>query len=58
MPVPTAGEGKLSGSPNLSLYSSSPQGYEAHPVAIKAIPYYANANRGPVDMAVWLPYAT
>jgi DUF1680 family protein len=22
---------------------------------ITAIPYYANANRGPVDMAVWLP---
>jgi uncharacterized protein len=25
---------------------------EAHLVAV---PYYANANRGPVDMAVWLP---
>ena len=25
------------------------------PTTFTAIPYYANANRGPVDMAVWIP---
>ena len=56
--VAVSAQGKVSGSPDLSLYSPSSQAYQASPSAIKAIPYYANANRGPVDMAVWLPYAT
>jgi DUF1680 family protein len=25
---------------------------------VVAIPYYANANRGPVQMAVWMPIET
>jgi DUF1680 family protein len=40
------------------LYSTSPQSGPTRPATISAIPYYANANRGPVDMAVWLPLAT
>jgi DUF1680 family protein len=27
----------------------------ANPVRITAIPYFANANRGPVEMTVWIP---
>lgn len=30
---------------------------ELHPVTVKLIPYYAWANRGQTDMAVWLPLA-
>jgi DUF1680 family protein len=29
---------------------------QATPQAVKAIPYYAWANRGPSDMTVWVPY--
>ncbi|HEX4285488.1 MAG TPA: beta-L-arabinofuranosidase domain-containing protein [Terracidiphilus sp.] len=36
------------------LYSTSRQLDSKTTAAITAIPYYANANRGPVDMAVWL----
>jgi DUF1680 family protein len=38
-----------------SLYASSREIPNAKPVELTAIPYYANANRGPVEMAVWLP---
>jgi DUF1680 family protein len=37
------------------LYSTSRQLTANTSTVITAIPYYANANRGPVDMAVWLP---
>lgn len=37
------------------LYFSSAPPAVPRPAQLVAIPYYANANRGPVDMAVWLP---
>ncbi|HEY1500595.1 MAG TPA: beta-L-arabinofuranosidase domain-containing protein [Acidobacteriaceae bacterium] len=37
------------------LYLGSVKGIARQPARLRAIPYYANANRGPVDMAVWLP---
>lgn len=37
------------------LYSTSRQLNANTSAVITAVPYYANANRGPVDMAVWLP---
>jgi DUF1680 family protein len=40
---------------NGSLYASARDLPDAETVKLTAIPYYANANRGPVDMAVWLP---
>jgi DUF1680 family protein len=56
--VVVSAQGTVSGSASQALYSTSPQAYQARSIAIKAIPYYANANRGPVNMAVWLPYTT
>lgn len=41
--------------PSNALYMSSESRPARQPVRFSAIPYYANANRGPVDMAVWLP---
>ncbi len=35
-----------------ALYRDAPQ---VRPARLLAIPYYAYANRGPVEMAVWLP---
>jgi hypothetical protein len=40
-----------------SLYASARELPANKPVRFTAIPYYANANRGPVDMTVWLPEA-
>jgi DUF1680 family protein len=37
------------------LYFSASQEPPHQRVTLTAIPYFANANRGPVDMAVWLP---
>jgi len=37
------------------LYYSSDSGPARRSAAITAIPYYANANRGPVEMGVWIP---
>ena len=37
------------------LYVDVEAGFARQPVRLSAIPYYANANRGPVDMAVWFP---
>jgi DUF1680 family protein len=37
------------------LYFSSTEAMAMRPVELTAIPYFANANRGPVDMAVWMP---
>lgn len=37
------------------LYSTSRQLSANTSAVITAVPYYANANRGPVDMVVWLP---
>lgn len=51
-------EGAISGSMAQALYSLSPRASSAQNVAITAIPYYANTNRGPVDMAVWLQFTT
>jgi uncharacterized protein len=48
-------EGAVSSAPEKALYAASPRDYPSRSAAITAIPYYANANRGPVDMAVWLP---
>jgi hypothetical protein len=56
--VVVATQGEISGTPAQALYSASPHAYPPRSVAITAIPYYANANRGPVDMAVWLPFRT
>jgi DUF1680 family protein len=56
--VVLATQGEISGTPAQALYSASPHAYPPRSVAITAIPYYANANRGPVDMAVWLPFRT
>jgi uncharacterized protein len=50
--------GSASGVPEEDLYATNPQAYPSTVAAITAIPYYANANRGPVDMAVWLPLTT
>ena len=47
--------GAVAEAPSHRLYATSPQAYRARSAEIAAIPYYANANRGPVDMAVWLP---
>lgn len=41
-----------------ALYATNSQAYRSRAAVITAIPYYANANRGPVDMAVWLPLRT
>ncbi len=38
-----------------SLYASTEDIPAAKLIQFRAIPYYANANRGPVEMAVWLP---
>jgi len=56
--VVVTAQGSLPNSESPVLYSTSPQSGPTRPAAISAIPYYANANRGPVDMAVWLPLAT
>ncbi|MBS1802367.1 MAG: glycoside hydrolase family 127 protein [Acidobacteria bacterium] len=40
------------------LYSTSRQLGANTSAVITAVPYYSNANRGPVDMAVWLPVTT
>jgi DUF1680 family protein len=41
-----------------SLYRPAEETVASEPFRFTAIPYYANANRGPVDMAVWLPLET
>jgi DUF1680 family protein len=41
-------------SSNRDLYRPTELAFTT-PVPITAIPYYANTNRGPVEMAVWLP---
>jgi DUF1680 family protein len=56
--VVVTARGSVSGSPSEALYATSPQAYTSSSAAITAIPYYANANRGPVDMAVWMPFTT
>jgi hypothetical protein len=40
-----------------NLYASAQELPEAKSIELRAVPYYANANRGPVEMAVWLPEA-
>jgi uncharacterized protein len=41
-----------------SLYAAARDLPETNTVRLTAIPYYANTNRGPVDMTVWLPEAS
>jgi DUF1680 family protein len=53
--VTVRAKGSVAGAPDEALYAESPQVYPSHSATITAIPYYANANRGPVEMAVWLP---
>jgi DUF1680 family protein len=50
--------GSAPDAPEESLYATNPAAFPSAAAAITAIPYYANANRGPVDMAVWLPLMT
>jgi DUF1680 family protein len=56
--VVVTAQGLISDSSAQALYAASLPAYPAQSAVITAIPYYANANRGPVDMAVWLPCAT
>jgi DUF1680 family protein len=51
-------DGAMIDSSTQALYTTSPRAYPSRPATIKVIPYYANANRGPVDLAVWLPIET
>jgi uncharacterized protein len=41
--------------PQGGLYFASDSGPAKRPETITAIPYFANANRGPVEMGVWIP---
>jgi hypothetical protein len=41
--------------PGKTLYFASESSPADHSTSITAIPYYANANRGPVEMGVWIP---
>lgn len=54
--VTITASGSVASTQSQALYATSPQTYQAGTAEITAIPYYANANRGPVDMAVWLPF--
>jgi len=56
--VVISGRGSAGTTKDEALYSTRPQTYSAQATTITAIPYYANANRGPVDMMVWLPLST
>jgi uncharacterized protein len=38
-----------------NLYASAQDLPEPKAIEVRAVPYYANANRGPVEMTVWLP---
>ena len=40
------------------LYFASDAKPARRPSIVSAIPYYANANRGPVEMEVWIPLET
>jgi DUF1680 family protein len=41
--------------PRGELYFPSDSTPAKHPATLTAIPYFANANRGPVEMGVWIP---
>lgn len=51
-PVTSCGDGRRGGQ---DLYVASQTGFARQTIQLRAVPYYANANRGPVDMAVWFP---
>jgi DUF1680 family protein len=53
--VKISGAGVANSELRNGLYFTSNSGAANHSATITAIPYYANANRGPVDMAVWIP---
>ena len=38
-----------------SLYSTRSTSEPTRPTTLTVVPYFANANRGPVDMTVWIP---
>jgi DUF1680 family protein len=56
--VVVTADGSVFDSSSLAPYTAIPKTHPLQQVKIKAIPYYANANRGPVDMTVWLPLTT
>jgi DUF1680 family protein len=45
----------VAGGAREDLYFTFGQGGANRSFDLTAIPYYANANRGPVDMTVWMP---
>jgi DUF1680 family protein len=47
--------GVASTEPHGGLYFASDSAPAKHPATLTAIPYFANANRGPVAMGVWIP---
>jgi DUF1680 family protein len=47
--------GVANSEPRNGLYFPSDSGPANRSATITAIPYYANANRGSVDMGVWIP---
>jgi DUF1680 family protein len=47
--------GGANSEPRNGLYFASDSAGANRPATITAIPYYANANRGSVEMAVWIP---
>jgi len=53
--VKISGAGVANSEPGNGLYFPSSSGPAGHSATMTAIPYYANANRGPVEMAVWIP---
>lgn len=57
--VSVTGNARLLNAPawQQALYAPARSLPESPRVSLTAIPYYANANRGPVDMTVWLPEA-
>ncbi|HTB96323.1 MAG TPA: beta-L-arabinofuranosidase domain-containing protein [Terracidiphilus sp.] len=48
--------GVANGEPAGGLYFAPDAKPARRPAAVTAIPYFANANRGPVEMDVWLPF--
>jgi DUF1680 family protein len=56
--VVIAAKGSVSNPTGQGLYSATPLVSPPHSATISVIPYFANANRGPVNMSVWLPFTT
>jgi DUF1680 family protein len=56
--VVVTGKGSTENTEEGPLYSVKPPASPSPNSSVVAIPYFANANRGPVDMKVWLPHTT